>query len=107
MSVWKHSTKMNNAKRPKLANGNINSNFNSNTFNINNHQVIEDEDDPYKRDTALPTVNQQPGKNVVYLDMKNRSIKSDGAYSVSQVIKVNFNRNFKNFFIIFCKFCII
>lgn len=28
------------------------------------------------------------GRNVAYLNMKNRNIKSDGAYSVSQIIKV-------------------
>lgn len=46
---------------------------------------------PSKRTTSLPPGSQQPangGKNVVYLNLKNRAIKSDSAYSVSQLIKV-------------------
>lgn len=74
--------------------------INKNTSNTNN-----------KRTTSLPPSNinntsnpntntntNNPGsKNVVYLNLKNRYIKSDGAYSVSQVIKVPLT----NYYIIF------
>lgn len=68
---------------------------------------------PSKRTTSLPPGAQQPangvgngGKNVVYLNLKNRAIKSDSAYSVSQLIKVNAHTSVINSFGIFIFICI-
>lgn len=42
-------------------------------------------------DSYLAANNNRASKIMIILDMRNRNIKSDGAYSISQIIKVYSN----------------
>lgn len=86
-----------NAKRAKLTSENNNTNQSSTlgkTKGVSHLYVDNDDNDELKRASSLPPVNTQLRKNVVQLEMKNRNLKSDNAYNVSQIIKV---RKFSNF----------
>lgn len=94
-NVNNNNTSLNNPKRAKLVGENWHHNSSRGGGATKPHLNEMDSDPPNedaanKRATSLPpNIGSLTSRNVIYLDMRNRNIKMDGAYSVSQVIKVN------------------
>ena len=95
-NVNNNNTSLNNPKRAKLVGENWHHNSSRGGGGATKPHLNEMDSDPpnedaaNKRATSLPpNIGSLTSRNVIYLDMRNRNIKMDGAYSVSQVIKVN------------------